>query len=64
MVDTITVRKKELEKLIDMFTADCDECPAFDVCDTCLTCEDALWGYLLKGIKNYEGEAKKRKNNF
>ena len=58
MVDTITVRKKELEKLIYyvyMFTCNCSDCPAFDMCDTYKTeCENALWGYLLKGIKNYD----------
>lgn len=47
--DTVNVRKKRLEMLITYFASsccNCSDCPASDVCDKCLTCEDALWGYL------------------
>lgn len=47
--DTATVSKKRLEKMlnyIDLYTGNCSDCPACDICDNYETCTDALRGYL------------------
>lgn len=47
--DTVTVRKKRLEKIINYistYTSDCSDCPVCDVCDNYETCTEAFRWYM------------------